>query len=182
MKGIVFSEFLELVESKFGVDTLDDIIEDCDGKLSSNGAYTAVGTYNHEELIALVSALSARTELPINALVHTFGLHLAEIFAQKFPTFFSECTDTFQFLKKIDDHIHVEVKKLYPDAELPTFHYDHSDNNVMTLRYQSNRHFSDLAHGLIEGVGKYYGEAHDIGVTDNSSDTNADVTFVIKKK
>lgn len=27
----------------------------------------------------------------------------------------------FQFLKNIENYIHVEVRKLYPDAELPTF-------------------------------------------------------------
>ena len=45
MKGIVFTEFLEMVEDKFSADMVDDIIDDCD--LASGGAYTAVGTYPH---------------------------------------------------------------------------------------------------------------------------------------
>ena len=42
MKGIVFTEFLEMVEAQFGLDTVDAIIENSD--LPSRGAYTAVGT------------------------------------------------------------------------------------------------------------------------------------------
>ena len=38
MKGIVFSEFMELVEEKFGLETVDHLIESTD--LASGGAYT----------------------------------------------------------------------------------------------------------------------------------------------
>ena len=54
MKGIVFTEFLEMVEDRFSLDMVDDLIDDCD--LPSGGVYTAVGTYSHEEIVALVSA------------------------------------------------------------------------------------------------------------------------------
>ncbi len=36
MKGIVFTEFIELVEQTFSEDMVDDILEDCD--LDSGGA------------------------------------------------------------------------------------------------------------------------------------------------
>jgi len=44
MKGIVFTEFLELVENKFGLEMLDAIIEA--SNLESEGVYTRIGTYN----------------------------------------------------------------------------------------------------------------------------------------
>lgn len=49
MKGIVFVEFLEMVESTFSAEMADDIIDACD--LSSGGAYTSVGTYPHSEIV-----------------------------------------------------------------------------------------------------------------------------------
>jgi len=42
MKGIVFTEFLDLVEEKFGMEMVDKIITQ--SELESEGAYTAVGT------------------------------------------------------------------------------------------------------------------------------------------
>lgn len=40
MLGLVFTEFMELVEQEFSLDMVDDLIED--NQLSSDGAYTAV--------------------------------------------------------------------------------------------------------------------------------------------
>ncbi len=45
MKGVVFTEFIEMVEDQFSADMVDDIIDDA--QPPSGGAYTAVGTYDH---------------------------------------------------------------------------------------------------------------------------------------
>ena len=76
MKGIVFAEFLEMVESNFGLETVDAIIENSD--LPSGGAYTSVGTYEFSEMLQLVTQLSTITKIPINDLLYTFGLYLFE--------------------------------------------------------------------------------------------------------
>jgi hypothetical protein len=65
MKGMVFTEFLEMVEDKFGFDTADDIIETSKDKLSTEGIYTAVGTYPHTEIITLVTNLSTVTKISV---------------------------------------------------------------------------------------------------------------------
>jgi len=74
MKGVVFTEFMDMVEQQFSVDMLDDIIEDA--QLPSDGAYTAVGTYPHSEMVALVSALSARSGVAVTVLLRAFGEYL----------------------------------------------------------------------------------------------------------
>jgi hypothetical protein len=56
MKGVVFTEFLEMVEGRFGLAMADRIIEAA--QLPSSGAYTAVGTYDYTEMVHLVNALS----------------------------------------------------------------------------------------------------------------------------
>ena len=55
MKGVVFTEFVEMVEARFGLPMLDRIIEAA--QLPSGGAYSAVGTYDHGEMVQLVGAL-----------------------------------------------------------------------------------------------------------------------------
>jgi hypothetical protein len=160
MKGIVFAEFLEMVEDKFGFDITDDIIEASKGELSTKGAYTSIGTYPHTEMIALVKNLSIATKIPVPKLIHVFGAHLLNQFAKHYPSFFESANNTFTFLKSIDNHIHVEVLKLYPDAELPRFSFFHpnDDESKLTMIYSSERAMSDLAAGLIEGAIKYYNE------------------------
>jgi hypothetical protein len=160
MKGMVFTEFLEMVEDKFGYDVTDDIVEASKDKLSTEGAYTAVGTYPHSEMITLVKNLSVATKIPVPKLVHVFGEHLLNQFAKHYTVFFESVDNTFDFLKSIDNHIHVEVLKLYPDAELPRFNCFHpnDEQNKLAMIYTSERAMSDLAAGLIEGAIKYYNE------------------------
>ena len=54
MKGIVFTEFLELVEDKFGLEMVDNIITS--STLESEGVYTAVGTYSFSEMLTIITA------------------------------------------------------------------------------------------------------------------------------
>ena len=56
MKGIIFTDFLELVEEKFGLEMVDTIIEA--SELESNGVYTGVGTYSFGEMVQLLGNLS----------------------------------------------------------------------------------------------------------------------------
>ena len=58
MKGMVFTEFLEMVESTFSADMVAAIIDD--SAPPSGGAYTSVGTYDHQELVGMVTASPAR--------------------------------------------------------------------------------------------------------------------------
>lgn len=179
MKGIVFSEFIELVEDKFGFDIADEIIEKAD--LPSGGAYTQVGTYDHKELVALVVLLSEETGVAVEDLIKTFGEHLLGRFVALYPQFFEGINTSFAFLDTIENKVHVEVKKLYPEAELPTFETSFPAENTMKLVYSSKRPFSALAYGLIKGCASYYGESIRIEMLDQSTENQTVVVFTLIK-
>jgi hypothetical protein len=124
----------------------------------SGGAYTAVGFYDHREMVALVGALGEATGRPVPDLIKTFGRHLFGRFVQVFPGFFQDVPDAFSFLSGIETRIHAEVLKLYPDAELPTFDYSQPAADTMVLDYKSRRPFADLAEGLLEGCIAHFGD------------------------
>lgn len=155
MKGVIFTEFFSLVESAFGADMLDDIIDDAN--LPNDGAYTAVGAYDAAELVTMVVALSKRTNTPVPDLVKTFGTYLFGRFFVLYPKFFDDVTDSFVFLSGIENIIHAEVLKLYPDAKLPKFDVQ-KDGNSLVMLYHSNQRFADLAEGLIIGAGQHFND------------------------
>ncbi|KAA0874421.1 heme NO-binding domain-containing protein [Nitrincola tapanii] len=155
MKGMVFTEFLEMVETTFSADMVDDILEDADP--ASGGAYTAVGIYDHQELVDMVLALAKRTGNAPTELVQAFGRHLFSVFYQRYPTFFDGVEDAFSFLAQVEDFIHPEVLKLYPDAQLPRFDCQR-DGDQLEMIYHSSRHFADLAEGLIAGCAQHFKE------------------------
>lgn len=156
MKGMVFTEFMEMVEANWSLDTVDRII--ARSGVASGGAYTAVGTYPHEEIVALTLALSAETGIAVADLVRAYGKHLFSRFVTLYPHFFHGAQDSLDFLAGIEDIIHAEVLKLYPDAELPSFLVERTPDRLV-LTYISARPFVDLAHGLIEGCVGHFGDA-----------------------
>ena len=148
MKGMVFTEFLELVERTHSADLVDRLIDECD--LPSGGAYTAVGHYDHREMVRLLVALQRHTGEPVDQLLRWFGANLYVTLARGFPDFFTGKTHAFQVLEGIESVIHTEVRKLFPDAELPGFEVHRVRSDCLILDYRSPRCMEDLAHGLMQ--------------------------------
>lgn len=179
MKGVIFTEFLDMVETKFSADMVDDIIDDAD--LPSDGAYTAVGTYPHEEIVSLVASLSKASGLEVPVLIKIFGQHLFGRFYQLYPVFFLTGQDSFTFLESIENHIHVEVRKLYPDAQLPSFDTQRVGERKLIMTYRSTHPFADLADGLIAGCLAHFNTAANVTMDNRSSGATTHVEFHIER-
>jgi hypothetical protein len=179
MKGIVFSEFIEMVEEVFGADVADRII--VDSELPSGGAYTSVGTYDHAEMLTLVTHLAEVTGTEVVDLVRAFGQHLCGRFTQLYSGFFEGVEGIFDFLETIEDHVHVEVQKLYPDAELPRFFTERPDADTLVMTYSSRRPFAALAHGLILGSIDHFGEQIEVTMEDLSEGAGNQARFVLRR-
>lgn len=177
MKGIVFTEFLDMVESKYGYEMVDYIIEE--SKLESNGIYTSVGTYHHSEIVQLLSNLSLKSKEDAMMLLKTFGEYLFDTFLKTYPQFFAAEDNVFDFLKSIDSHIHVEVLKLYPDATLPEFETIVTEDGTLIMIYKSERKMAALAEGLMEKSFAYFKQPHSVN-KELIKEDGSEVKFTIK--
>lgn len=155
MKGLVFTTFYAHCAERFGDDLLDDIIEEAN--LPNNGAYTAVGTYPFEEMVALITALVRRTGQPLPRVLEDFGRFCFGKWVHYSPAAF-QSRSLFDILAGVDDFHAVEVRKLYPDAELPSFTVEDRDERRLVLRYISCKPLADLAAGVIQGAAEHLGE------------------------
>ncbi len=178
MKGIVFTEFLNLVEEKFGYEMVDQLIEESD--LASGGVYTAIGTYDHAEIVKLVTLLSEKVNIPVPDLLQVFAHYFSNYMVANYEPFFEKASDTFDFLSSIHDYIHVEVKKLYPDAELPHFAATKLSESELELIYTSQRKMGHFALGLIESSIAYYKEEIAIDM-ENLEEDGSRVRFHLQK-
>lgn len=179
MKGVVFTEFLDFVASQFGEDVVDDII--VDSQIPSRGAYTSVGTYDHREMASLVGALAKRTGGSAPEALSKFGRHLCHRFSVSHPDFFLRTQDLFDFLESVHHHIHVEVKKLYPDAELPSFETHSRAAELLELNYRSCRPLAALAEGLVLGAADRYGEHVNVVLSPCADDLGSYVRLSIHR-
>jgi hypothetical protein len=163
VKGVVFVEFLEFVEDRFSLEVVDRIITN--SALASGGAYTSVGVYDHGEMLRLVRSLSDTAGTAAGELLRVFGQHLFTRFVAKFPGLFADVRSCTEFLATIEGHIHVEVRKLYPDAELPSFAYEEASEDELIMIYESPRCLGDFAMGLINGAIEHFDKPMSVTMT-----------------
>ncbi len=177
MKGIVFTKFIEMIEEVDGYEIVDKILMDV--KPASGGVYTAVGTYPHSEIVEMVISYSKHKGIEVSAALRVFGRYLFDVFYNNYSSFFDPKHTAFDFLESIDNYIHIEVAKLYPDAQLPKFTTERPDPKTLIMIYNSERKMSDLAYGLIEKTLEHFGEERTIHV-DHIETDGSNVKFTIK--
>ena len=178
MKGIVFTEFLELVEDKFGIETVDEIIEKSD--LKSQGIYTSIGTYEFSEMLQLLQHLSAKTKITIDDLLMVYGEHLFGVLRDSYPGLIEAYKDPIDMLSSIENHIHIEVKKIYPDAELPSFEVLEKTKTSLTMIYRSSRAMHHFGLGLMNKTFEHFNSSANI-VLEKIKEDGTEVKFIIHK-
>lgn len=164
MLGMVFTELLEMAEQQWSPALVDSVLQQVPE--ARNGSYTTVGYYPFGELDALLRGLAAATGTPTPTLLQQFGHHMFGRFQQLHPQVFAHQRDCFSLLAGVDNHIHREVHKLYPEAELPTFTVLERDANRLTLEYHSRHPLADLAEGLIRACMHHFREPLSLTRTD----------------
>ncbi len=178
MKGIVFTEFLDLVETKFGLEMVDKIIEQ--SQLDSNGVYTSVGTYQFSEMLQLLQHLSANTGIDIDNLLLVYAEHFFGVLEASYPELLATYKDPIEMLASIENHIHVEVRKIYPDAELPVFIVEEKTAQSLVMVYKSSRAMHHFGLGLMNKTFEHFNSTATIVLEKIKAD-GTEVKFIINK-
>lgn len=179
MRGIVFTEFLDFVESDFGYEMTDQIIQD--SALPHGGAYTSIGNYPHSEMATLLRHLSLRSEVPVPDLLRRYGRYFFGMLSKSFAYFFEGANDAFTLCELFESRVHAEVRKLYPDVELPRFETRRITEHSLQLIYRSERLPADFAAGLIDAILSHFGEDATIS-RENVTADGVSVRFLIEKQ
>jgi Haem-NO-binding len=168
MKGLIFTEFLEMVEQQFDIRLADKIVQQPNIEFDS---YTAVGSYPHGQMVNLVINLSKETGIAIPDLLKAYGRHLFGQLANQYPKMIEGINDPLHFLEIIESHIHIEVKKLYPDSNPPSLIPQRISDNELKLTYKSHRQMADVAEGLILGCADFYNQPLRVNRAETTSGT-----------
>ena len=154
MLGIVFTSLIDMLEEKVSPEFADDVI--MEAELENDGAYTAVGYYPFEQMQRLLGVLVEKTGKSENELLYDFGFYLFGKLAKAHGDVLANTDDMLDMLAHLDDDIHVQVKKLYPDADLPRFKVLSRTDNAMRLQYYSERELYAMAEGLMDAAAEHY--------------------------
>ena len=178
MKGILFTEFLAFVTDRWGSETVERVAKI--GQPPTGGDYDPLARYHPEQFFRLTSAVEASTGLGTGTLLRDFGAHLFTRFAALYPVFFAGVDSATAFLSRLDTHVHAQVRKLDPDAELPTFGIRFVGDGVVEVLYSSPRPLADLADGLIRGCIAHFEDPIRIERRDDPAMPGRTVTFTLR--
>lgn len=154
MKGVVFHLLESTVTRMHGEDFWDEVLE----QAGVEGAYTTIGTYPDEELLALTRVVADRLGVTSNEVTRRFAVDAAATFAERFADFFRPHKTTRGLLLALNDIIHPEVRKLYPEARTPHFNFEPAPDGRLLMHYHSHRQMCAFAEGLIIGSAPHFGE------------------------
>ena len=149
-------------------------------ELESDGAFSAVGNYPCSELMTLVGAFSDHTGHSVQFLQTAFGKWIFAKFAESYQVFFEGKDNAFTMLESIENEVHVEVRKLYPEVELPTFATNRLADGSLEMIYSSERPLVDFCQGMIEACLEHFGEQAEITQTKLQDDNLFGAKFNIR--
>jgi hypothetical protein len=155
MKGIIFNLLEHVVTDEHGEQTWERVLDSA----GVDGAYTAVGTYDHEELHTLVRSAARVLGKTDDEIIRWFGERSVPLLIGRYPQLFETHDSTISLLLELNDVIHPEVRKLFPGAYAPEFDVEWIDERVLALGYESYRDLCLFAEGLVQGTAAHFGES-----------------------
>ncbi|HZP39976.1 MAG TPA: heme NO-binding domain-containing protein [Candidatus Binatia bacterium] len=153
MRGIVLTEFVDFADQAFAGAGSRLVPQPANGR-----GLSPVATYPEDRLRGLVRDLSAIAGRSEDEVLRHFGTHLFHRFAAIYPVFFEGARDSIAFLARVHEHVHGDLRRFHPDAELPELHCARLAEKHLVLEYRSPRPFADLAEGLVTGCVDYFGD------------------------
>ncbi|WP_321281566.1 heme NO-binding domain-containing protein [Marinifilum fragile] len=156
MKGIFFTEFLEMAEREYGSHTIEKIISFLDA--GDYGVFNVNMDYPYTQFHNLVKRLANEVRISPSDLTKLFGEHLFSRFIILYRPHFAGNSDIFEFLEQIDYFIHVKLQSDFPHQGITGFKTERINQNTFMVSYQSTHDLIDLAIGLFMGCQKFFNE------------------------
>ena len=154
MKGVIFNLLEDFITENYGEATFDEIVDTC--TLNTKEPFVGPGTYPDEDLVEIVTKASAKLGITPDQALFAYGKYIFPKLVATVPQFVEPYNHPKDFLKTINDVIHMEVKKMYTHAYTPKFTYVDTEENKLIIQYSSKRKLYALMGGLIEGVANYF--------------------------
>jgi len=178
MKGIFFTEFLEMAEKDFGHDITEKIISELG--VGNNGVYETEIEYPCVQFVNLCELLGSEIGNSPSDVAKNFGDYLFSRFVILFRPSFAGNSTVFEFLDQVDEFIHEKMQDCFPALKIPKFRAIKINESTFQISYQTEKIFVDLAIGLLMGCQRFFNEELTLN-TEYISERSGLVCFTLSK-
>lgn len=171
MKGHIFILLEEFIAEAASEETLYAVLDNC--LFDTSTAFVKTDNYPDEHLTEFVNQAIAVLEITLPQAHFAFGQWLYPRLIKMLPAEFTDFDHPSPVLANLDQLHKVELKKLYPDAQPPSFNYHRINNASAELIYHSKRQMFDLVLGVLQGMADHYKVPIDVTLISNwNNDSN----------
>jgi hypothetical protein len=188
VKGIVFTEFLDLVEEKFGLEMVDKIISQ--SSLESEGIYTSIGTYSFYEMLQLLNSLNKYKGLSIINLLRVYAKQIFSVMHLIYPEMLTRYKDPIEMIAAMNHHI----EKIFTEKDalpierigeksfsgLPQFIVKEKTEYSLIINYKSDRSMHYFWLGFMHEIFEYFNATATI-VLEKIKKDGTEIKFIINK-
>jgi hypothetical protein len=174
VKGVIFTELVNFMESEGGVVFADEVLVEAD--LPNGGAFTSVGSYPTAHALKMVDIAAQKTGHSVAQLCEAYGRFLFGRFNVLFPDIMKLYTTVDALLDHVGPHIHEEVRVLYPGAQPPSV-VTSRQGDALVVTYESHRPLAHIAYGLIARSIDHYGDPRQLTWQVNATGDRATFTL-----
>ncbi len=155
MKGVINKGIQEMVVSRFGESTWEEIRKKAG---LEEDLFLLTEDYPDEGTLRLVQAAAEVLDLPSEGVMVEFGRYwFTRVAPVLYPAYFALAgSSPLEVLKNVD-RIHRMVTRNLPGAVPPTFEVEEREG-IVRIHYLSTRGLCPVVRGLVEGVGQYFGK------------------------
>lgn len=179
MKGVIYTELIEMIEDLLGLEMTNKIIEDA--RLENEGAYTAVGYYHHQDIIKLMDSISKNAGNSRENLLWSYGEYLFYRLNDMYKQELAACTDAFSFVESLAKIIRIEILKYNPGASVSLLQVIQKNADTLELLYSSDRRLSKLLEGILAACARHYPQTIRLQCTKLESDGSR-VRFILTRQ
>jgi predicted hydrocarbon binding protein len=156
MHGIVLHGLKTFVTDVYDEDAWDAILEDTG---IAPQIYVPVTDYDDEDVFAIVGAAAELTGEEPADLLYEFGRYVVPTLVQTYGVHVEQDWTGLDLIANVETYIHEALRaKQLSEFTPPGLQTKRVDEDRVLVRYTSDRELCDLAKGLLQGVGDYYGE------------------------
>lgn len=170
MYGMVHRAANAMVLERLGAPVWDAILTKAG---LSEQHFISMERYDDEVTFRLIGAISEVADLPMDALLESFGQYWVSFAAASdYGTMFVRTGSDFVAFVRNLDRMHLAISTTMPEANMPSFELLGSKEGVSEIVYRSDRDgLAPFVVGLMHGLLHYFGETGTVTVENREGET-----------
>jgi predicted hydrocarbon binding protein len=179
VNGLIFIEIGKYAQSRLGPQAWSEAMRVAG---VPSRVYYRVADYPDEEALALLSALSAALQEPVQAVLESLGEFIVPDLVRMSRYWIKPQWKTLDLIEHTEETIHETLRKEGSQTDPPRLRCRRTGPQEVVLSYDSPRRMCSLAKGIIAGLAKHYGETVTITEPSCMLKGAASCELIIKKE